>query len=176
MCPSSSQGAPFWPSGLTLRSSGLAFRQPLTLAVSTKENPLYSSPCLFKRHSTSQVLFSAGFVVSLGFACWLFVSFWSFWPPALVQQAQAAIVVAALCSLGGAALFPSSCPSPNPSYRFGLLALTFRSSRPAFCGRLTSPVSPLIFLFMQSYIHSSASPLSKVSPLGFCHFNKISKR
>ena len=30
---SSSQGAPFWPSGLTLRSSGLAFSQPLTLAV-----------------------------------------------------------------------------------------------------------------------------------------------
>ena len=30
-CPSS--GASFWPSGLTLRSSGLAFSQPLTLAV-----------------------------------------------------------------------------------------------------------------------------------------------
>jgi len=32
--PSSSLGAPFWPSGLTLRSSGLAYGQPLTLAVS----------------------------------------------------------------------------------------------------------------------------------------------
>ena len=31
---SSRLGAPFWPSGLTLRSSGLAFSQPLTLAVS----------------------------------------------------------------------------------------------------------------------------------------------
>ena len=72
--------------------------------------------------------------------------------------------------LGGAVLFRSSCPSPTPSYRFWLLALTFRSSRPAFCGRLTSPVSPLIFLFMQAYIHSSASPLSKVSPLGFWRF------
>ena len=30
---SSRLGAPFWPSGLTLRSSGLAFSQPLTLAV-----------------------------------------------------------------------------------------------------------------------------------------------
>ena len=30
---SSRQGVPFWPSGLTLRSSGLAFSQPLTLAV-----------------------------------------------------------------------------------------------------------------------------------------------
>ena len=31
--PSSSQGAPFWPSGLTLRSSGPAYGGPLTLAV-----------------------------------------------------------------------------------------------------------------------------------------------
>ena len=30
---SSSPGAPFWPSGLTLQSSGLAYGQPLTLAV-----------------------------------------------------------------------------------------------------------------------------------------------
>ena len=34
-CPS--LGAPFWPSGLTLRSSGLAFSQPLTLAVSSPD-------------------------------------------------------------------------------------------------------------------------------------------
>ena len=32
--PFPSQGAPFWPSGLTLRSSGPAFCGPLTLAVS----------------------------------------------------------------------------------------------------------------------------------------------
>ena len=32
--PSPSQGAPFWPSGLTLRSSGPAFCGPLTLSVS----------------------------------------------------------------------------------------------------------------------------------------------
>ena len=43
--------------------------------------------------------------------------------------------------LGGAVLFRSSCPSPNSSYPFWLLALTFRSSRPAYGGRLTSPVS-----------------------------------
>ena len=35
--PSSRLGAPFWPSGLTLRSSGLAFSQPLTLAVRRNE-------------------------------------------------------------------------------------------------------------------------------------------
>ena len=70
----------------------------------------------------------------------------------------------------GAVLFRSLCPSPNSSYPFWLLALTFRSSRPAFCGRLTSPVSPLIFLFMQASIYSSAPPISKVSPLGFWRF------
>ena len=31
-------------------------------------------------------------------------------------------------------------------------------------------VSPFIFRFMQAYIHSSASPLSKVSPWGFWRF------
>ena len=67
-------------------------------------------------------------------------SFKHFWPLALVQQAQAAIVFVVLRRFGGAVLFRSSCPSPNPSYLFWLLALTFRSSRPAFCGRLTSPV------------------------------------
>ena len=74
-----------------------------------------------------------------------------------------------LCRLGGAALFRSSCPSPNPSYRFLLLALTFRSSRPAFCGRLTSPVSPFIFRFMQASLYSSASPFSSVYSLGSWH-------
>ena len=34
--PSSRQGVPFWPSGLTLRSSGPAFCGPLTLAVRPK--------------------------------------------------------------------------------------------------------------------------------------------
>ena len=46
-----------------------------------------------------------------------------------------------LCRLGGAVPFRSSRPSPNHGYPFWLLVLTFRSSRPAFCGRLTSPVS-----------------------------------
>ena len=115
-------------------------------------------------------MFSAWFAVSPGFAWWRYAGFWSFLALALVQQAQAAIVLQALCRLGGAVLFRSSCPSPNSGYPFWFLALTFRSSRPAFCGRLTSPVRPLIFLFMQAYIHSSASPLSKVSPLGFWRF------
>ena len=36
--PSLRQGAPFWPSGLTLRSSGPAFCGPLTLAVSAMKH------------------------------------------------------------------------------------------------------------------------------------------
>ena len=127
--------------GLTIRSSRRRFAARLNSGVSTTENPLYSSPCLFKQHLFSQALLSAWFVVFLGFAFCRHAGFWSFWPLALVQQAQAAIVLQALCCFGGAALFRSSCPSPNSSYSFWLLVLTFRSSRPAFCGRLTSPVS-----------------------------------
>ena len=40
-------------------------------------------PCLFKRDSISQALFSAGFVVSPGFACWCYAGLWSFWALAL---------------------------------------------------------------------------------------------
>ena len=42
--PSSRQGVPFWPSGLTLRSSGPAFCGPLTLAVSLPFIPAHFSP------------------------------------------------------------------------------------------------------------------------------------
>ena len=45
--------------------------------------------------------------------------------------------------------------------------LTRRSSGLAFSQPLTLAVSPFIFLFMQASIYSSASPISKVSPLGF---------
>ena len=45
--PSSRLGAPFWPSGLTLRSSGLAFSQPLTLAVSLRKTRNIEAHVLF---------------------------------------------------------------------------------------------------------------------------------
>ena len=106
-------------SGLTLRSRG-RLRRRLPWLLAPLKTHLFR-PCLFKRHSISQALFSAWFAVSPGFACWR-------------------CVLQALRCLGGAALFHSSRPSPNSCYPFWLLALTFRSSRPAFCGRLTSPV------------------------------------
>ena len=64
--------------------------------------------------------------------------------------------------LGGAVLFRSSCPSPNPSYRFWLLVLTFRSSRPAFGGRLTSPVSPHKTSYIQAMLFQTVFSFSGV--------------
>ena len=116
-------------------------------SLAPKKTNLFS-PCLFKRHSVSQVLFSAGFVVFLGFACWR-------------------CVLQALRCLGGAALFHSSRPSPNSCYPFWLLALTFRSSRPAYGGRLTSPVSLRKTRFIQPHVLFTGIYLLKRLFVGF---------
>ena len=89
------------------------------------------------------------------------------WPLGLAQRAPPAIILQALRRLRGAVLFRGLRPSSIQWFLFWLLGLTVQSSRPAFGGRLTFGVSPFIFRFMQAYIHSSASPISKVSPLGF---------
>ena len=67
----------------------------------------------------------------------------------------------------GAVLFRSLCPSPNSSYPFWLLALTFRSSRPAFCGRLTSPVSLRKTRFIQAHVLFTGIHLLKHLSAGF---------
>ena len=66
------------------------------------------------------------FGIRSGFACVGCASFKHFWPLALVQQALAALifVVRGLCG----------------HFRFCALGLTRRSSRPAYCGRLTLAV------------------------------------
>ena len=56
-CPR--QGAPFWPSGLTLRSSGPAFCGPLTLAVSLLTSPS-SHPMPFQTAATRSSASSLG--------------------------------------------------------------------------------------------------------------------
>ncbi len=91
------------------------------------------------------------FGVRSGFACAGCASFKPFWPLAFVQQAQAAIVfvVRGLCG----------------HFRFCALGLTRRSSRPAYCGRLTLSVSP-ITRFMRAATYSSALPC----PRGFQAF------
>ncbi len=97
-------------------------------------------------------------------------AFKPFGPPALASQAPPAILLAALRRFRGPAVFRGLRTSSRLGAPFWPSGLTLRSSGPAFCGPLTLAVSPLIFLFMQAYIHSSASPLSKVSPLGFWRF------
>ena len=94
-------------------------------------------------------------------------AFKPFGPPALVQQAQPAIILAALRRFRGPALFHGPRTSSRLGAPFWPSGLTLRSSGPAFCGPLILSVSPFIFRFMQASIYSSAPPISKVSPLGF---------
>ena len=75
--------------------------------------------------------------------------------------------------LGGAVLFRSSCPSPNHGYPFWLLALTFRSSRPAFCGRLTSPVSTEENQFISPMLIQTAFNFSSVVQRWVCRFSGL---
>ena len=68
-----------------------------------------------------------------------------FWPPALVQQAPPAILLAALRRFRGPAVFPGLRPSSRLGAPFWPSGLTLRSSGPAFCGPLTLAVS-LLFI------------------------------
>ena len=85
-----------------------------------------------------------GFGATPGFACILCAGFKSFWPPALVQQAQTAIILAALRRFRGPALFRGLRPCPSLGASFWPSGLTRRSSRPAYGGRLTLAVRPSI--------------------------------
>ena len=115
--PSSRQGVPFWPSGLTLRSSGLAKGQPLTFIVSLRKT----------RFIQPHVLFTGIYFLKR-----LFVGFWV---SCRASPFGAAPVQAFLAS--------SACTACASSFCFrsilGLAALwlTGQSSRPAFGGRLT---------------------------------------
>ena len=70
-------------------------------------------------------------------------------------------------------LYRSSCPSPNSFYPFWLLALTFRSSRPAFCGRLTSPVSTTENQFISPMLFQTAFNFSSVVQRLVCRFSGL---
>ena len=83
-----------------------------------------------------------------------------FWPPALVQQAPPAIILAVLRRFRGPALFRGLRPCPSPGAPFWPSGLTRRSSRPAYGGRLTLAVSP-ITRFMRAPTCSSARPCCK---------------
>jgi len=68
----------------------------------------------------SQASCSAWLAVFPGFACGRFACFKSFWPLALAQQAQAAIILQALRRLGGTLHSRSSRPSSSWVSRFCL--------------------------------------------------------
>ena len=122
LCPSSSQGAPFWPSGLTLRSSGPAFCGPLTLAVSLRKT----------RFIKPHVLFTGIYFLKR-----LFVGFW-------VSRRASPFGAAPVFSFFASSappwwhnVFRGLRPSSIQQFLFWLLGLTVQSSRPAFGGRLT---------------------------------------
>ena len=105
--PSSRLGAPFWPSGLTLRSSGrLRRRLPWLLVPSTA---LCAQPPVPALRPVPK-------------------AFKPFWPPALVQQAPPAILLAALRRFRGPAFFLGLRTSSRLGAPFWPSGLTLRSS------------------------------------------------
>ena len=86
-------------------------------------------------------------------------SFKPFWPLALVQQAQAAIVfvVRSLCG----------------HFRFCALGLTWRSSRPAYCGRLILFVSTTENQFIKPMFIQTAFNFSSVVQRLVCRFSGL---
>ena len=115
--PSSRQGVPFWPSGLTLRSSGLAFSQPLTLAVSRLETRFIQAHVLFTGIHLLKHL-SAGFLPCAGLRL------------LALRQFQALLASSARPACASSFCFRSILGLTS-------LWLTGQSSRPAFGGRLT---------------------------------------
>ena len=115
------------------------------------EKPALFSPMFYSLAFIFSSVYSLGFWFLAGLRLLVLRQFKSFWPPALAQQALPAIILQAVRCLRGAVLFRGFCPSSIWGFPFWLLALTFRSSRPAYGGRLTSPVSPLEHRFIQAH-------------------------
>ena len=90
-----------------------------------------------------------------------------FWPPALVQQAPPAILLAALRRFRGPALFHGPRTSSRLGAPFWPSGLTLRSSGPAFCGPLTLAVSTTENRFIQAHAFSNGIQfLKRCSALG----------
>ena len=113
-CPS--PGAPFWPSGLTLRSSGLAFSQPLILAVSPfifrfMQASIYSSGSPFSQVSPLGFRRCAGLRLSA------------------LRKFQAFLASSACAVSATSYLSCSAAPLPWPS-AFAWVVPVFKSGRP----------------------------------------------
>jgi hypothetical protein len=138
--PSSGLGAPFWPSGLTVRRS----RPPTAAAELRALVPSYSALCrqpLISALRQSRTFIRCGFGAVPGFACIRCASLKLFWPPALASQAPSAIILAALRRFRGSAFFRGLRPSSRLGAPFWPSGLTLQSSGLAFGQPLTLAVS-----------------------------------
>ena len=170
-CPSPNQGAiPFWLlKALTFRSNRPAFCGRLYLSPLVPSYSALCRPAFIPALRQSQRFLLWGFGAAPGFACLQSVKFQAFWPPALVQQAPPAIILAALRRFRGAALFRSGRVRLQkvlaPPLAFGSNS-AFAADPPTAAAELLS-VSPL-FLFMQAR-QTSFHPLRLFHgfPLGF---------
>ena len=90
---------------------------------------------------------------------WLWVSYWYFWPLALVQQTLAAMFFV-VRGLSG-------------HFRFYALGLTRRSSRPAYCGRLILFVSTTENQFISPMLIQTAFNFSSVVQRLVCRFSGL---
>ena len=123
-CPS--PAAPFWPAGLTLRSSGLAFSQPLILSVSPLQNR-FMQASLYSSVSPFSKVQPFGFGPCSGLRLQVLCGFQAF----LASSARPACAGSSF--FGSVSRVRSAFSNPS--------GLTRRSSRSAFGGRLTSFVS-----------------------------------
>ena len=108
---------------------------------------------------TSSSVYSLGFCRVPGFAFGRCASFKSFLP--------------ALRRLRGALFFHGLRSSSIWGFPFWLLGLTGQSSRPAFCGRLTSPVSTTENQFISPMLIQTAFNFSSVVQRLVCRFSGL---
>ena len=126
--PSSRQGVPFWPSGLTLRSSGPAKGGPLTLAVSLRKT------CFIQPHA----LFTGIYLFKR-----LFVGFWvsrraSPWGAAPVQ----AFLASSPCAASATSYHFSSSASPPWRTAFSRFAPVVNLGLPVLASGSNRAVKP----------------------------------
>ena len=168
---SSRLGAPFWPSGLTVRRS----RPPTAAAElsSLVPSPALCRPLFIPGFCLSQRFLLWGLGRSPGFACGLGVSFKPFGPLALASQAPAAIILAALRRLRGAALFPGQRPSSSPGAPFWPSGLTVRRSRPPTAAAELRALAPLKPCFISPMLIQTAFNFSSAVQRWVCRFSGL---
>ena len=105
---------PFWPSGLTLRSSGLAFSQPLTLSVSPI--PRFMQATIYSRVLPFSKVSALGLRPLAGLRLLAWCQFQAFWASSACQSSASSY---------------HSCSASPPPWRsaFSWVACVFKSRR-----------------------------------------------